>query len=344
MELSSRLATLHGGKESFSEANVSALKDLMKVLPLRADDIPETLSDKLTFSNDHFVTIAACMSVFEQVANESARIQENIQDLARYSSFLDTIVPYRANKVPSSVTVKRDRLNSLRNLFTESLLNDDMITARTVAAANGTFPELDNFRTFLQPFGEYIASLNMGTELEDETMSDYMAAMDVVSPGALLSLVIGSEQLDVVNQQADLIEDLRGYREKYSRVDTERNLLCWSLSRSFIDLPIRLLASAGYEPGSELSTLQARVAVLAGMQFDDFAEGGINYLVEWTAILHNSLVLIVDLTRFYAEVMSATFDCLWEFFFYQLSELETLEETEVLESVLVMCHQTLFKE
>ncbi|EEX4841244.1 hypothetical protein NRE35_004350 [Salmonella enterica] len=344
MELSPRLMNLYDRKESFSEASISALKELAAVNPLRGDDIPETLTDKLHFSNDHFVTIAACMSVFEQVATESARIQENIQDLARYSSFLDTIVPYRIHKVNGDVAAKRDRLNSLRNLFTESLLNDDMITARTVAAANGTFPELDNFRTFLQPFGEYVASLNMGTEVEDEAITGYLSVMDQVSPGALLSLVIGSEQLDVVNQQADLIMALRNHRDKFSRVDTERNTLCWSLSRSFIDLPIRLLARAGYEPGSELSVLQAQVAVLTEMQFDDFAEGGINYLVEWTAIIHNSLLLIVDLSRFYRDVMSATYDCLWEFFFYQLSELEQLEETEVLESVMVMCQQTLFKE
>lgn len=345
MKLSPRLEKFYGGKKSFGSGSLYALEELLGVSPVSTDDIPTELADQLKFINDNINMTDAAICVFEYVANESVNIQEQVQLLSRSSSFLDKIVPFRLHALPDNILQVRDKLNGLRNLYTESLLNDDLITTRAIGSAVGFFSEFDNFAEFLRPFGEYVSSINLGgSEDSDDALNDFIAAMDNAEPGKLMSLALSTDTVNVTSQQVELLKGIRLQREQYHTVPVERNVLCWSLTRSYLDLPIRLLSNNSITPGSMLDTMRGQVRVLTEMRQDDISEQGINLLVEWSIVLLNSALMLAEITRIFTEVMKATNDLLWEFFFYQLSQLEELEEDIVLESVLQLSEQTLFKD
>lgn len=345
MELSSRLRKFYDEKRLFSITKRAKLSEMASYDAVSADLIPEDPGAKRKFATEQLSIATSAMSAFESIALECAEIQDIILEVARYSSYLDQIVPFKLARDDEKVMAARETLCALRTLFVESLVNDDMVSSRTVAAAAGVFTEIQNFDQFLRYFGEYISSLNIQEgPLDEQTLEDYKGSFNETSPGALLALVIGSDEEGVFEQQVKILNDLKDQAINYARVETESNVLCWSMSRSYVDLPVRLLAKAGDSPTDALERITRQITAVSELNFDEDGIPGLTCLAEWAVIIRNGMVTLLSLTKIFVSLLDATMKCIWEFLFFQLSKLEELEEFEVLESVVVMCQQTLFKE
>ena len=345
MEHSLRLKKFYDGKRTFSTTKRAQLSEMASKDAVSVDSIPDDPGAKRNFATEHLSIATNAMGIFEAIARECGEVQDNILDLARYSSFLDQIVPYKTGQVNGRVLTYRDTLCKLRTLFVESLVNDDMVSSRTVASANATFVEIGNLEKFLRPFGEYLTASNMAEGvLTEEIWEDYADAVAEATPGDILSLVIGSDLSNVLEQQVKLISDMRDQAKNFTQVDTDQNVLCWPIARSYLDLPSRLLAKAGNSPTDAMERVYKLASSIQTLKFYEGAHVGLQYLADWATIVHNGMITVLSLTRIFVSLLDATLNCLWEFFFYQLKQLEEREEFEVLESVLVMCQQTLFEE
>ncbi len=346
MEHSLRLKKFYGGKKSFSLNKRTKLSEMALKDAILAETIPEEPQAKREFATELLSVATNAMGVFESIARESDDVQAMIQEISRYSSFLDHIVPYKVNEVNSRVLNARVALNNLRTLFSESLANNDMMSSRTVSSGIATFIEIANFERFFRSFGEYMVSVNVtedSPELE-QIRNDYFKALDDIAPGNILSLVMGVDASEVFSQQVKLIDDQRAHGETSPVVATGNNVLCWTTARSYMDLPSRMLAKAGPDPTYAMERIFSQVHAVSEMNIADEAQTGIGYLAEWAVLIHNGMINVLALTRQFVILLDATLDCLWEFFFYQLKELEERAEVEVLESVLVMCQQSIFEE
>jgi hypothetical protein len=346
MEHSLRLKKFYDGKRSFSITKRAKLSEMASYDAVSADFIPDDPGAKRDFATEHLTIATNAMAAFDNIARECGEVQDHILELARYSSFLDQIVPYKPSQVTQRVTTARDLLCKQRTLFVESLVNDDLVSSRTVASANGIFTEISNFDQFLRIFGEFMTASNLtdNPTLSDEVLQDYKTALNDYAPGAILALVIGADESVVFEQQVKLINEMRAQGATFTQVDTELNVLCWPIARSYLDLPSRLLAKAGMTPTYDLERILAQVEAISELTFSEEAHAGLNYLAEWALIIRNGMINVLALTRIFVRLLDATLNCLWEFFFFQLEQLEEREEFEVLESVLVMAQQTLFEE
>lgn len=346
MEHSLRLKKFYDGKKSFSVSKRTKLSEMALKDAILAETIPEEPQAKREFATELLSVATNAMGVFESIARESDEVQAMVQEISRYSSFLDHIVPYRAIEASGRVLNARTTLNNLRTLFSESLANNDMMSSRTVSSGITTFIEVANFEKFLRSFGEFMVSFNV-TELSPELeqiRNDYFKAMDDVAPGSILSLVMGVDASEVFSQQVKLIEDQRTHDQSSPVVATGNNVLCWTTSRSYMDLPSRMLAKAGPDPTYAMERIFSQVHAISEMNISEDAHAGVTYLAEWSVLIYNGMINVLALTRQFVILLDATLDCIWEFFFFQLKELEERGEVEVLESVLVMCQQSIFEE
>lgn len=345
MEHSLRLKKFYDGKKAFDLIKKAKLTEMAELKAISGDSVPDDPDAMCDFIIEHLSVATSIMEIFEPIAHECNEVQDTILDLTRYSSFLDQIIPYKQGQVTSKITASRDALCRQRTLFVESLVNDDMISSRTLSSVNATFVEIANMEKFFRPFGEFLAASNMADSgLNEEVAEDYQSALSEIMPGAILSLVIGVDESKVFTQQLKLIDDLRNQETHYARVDTDQSVLCWPVSRSYLDLPSRLLGRAGINPSDGMKRLVRMSKSIAGLKVDEQTRTGLVYLADWSVIIRNGLITIAAITHLFVNLLDATLDCLWEFFFYQLKQLEKREEFEVLESVLVMCQQTLFEE
>lgn len=345
MELSLRLRKFYDDKRMFSITKRAKLSEMASCDAVSVDLIPEDPGAKRKFATEQLSIATSAMSAFESIALECAEIQDVILEVARYSSYLDQIVPFKTARTDEKVMASRETLCALRTLFVESLVNDDMVSSRTVAAATAIFTEIQNFDQFLHYFGEYVCSLNIQEgPVNEDTVEDYKNSFTESSPGALLALVIGADESNVFDQQVKILKDLKEQGTNYARVDTESNVLCWPLARSYIDLPVRLLTKAGDSPTDSLERITRQINAISELDVDTVGIPGLNCLSEWTLIIRNGMVTLLNLTKIFVSLLDAAMKCIWDFLFFQLGKLEELEEFEVLESVIVMCQQTLFKE
>lgn len=345
MELSLRLKKLYDEKRLFSITKRAKLSEVASYDAISADFIPEDPGARRKFATEQFSIATSAMAIFEAMAGECVDIQDTLLELARYSSYLDQMVPYKRARNNEKIKVVRDNLNSLRTLFVESLLSDDMVSSRTVASGGAVFTEIQNFDQFLRTFGEYVIALNLEDGIPDEdTVENYKKSFGDLRPGALMSLVIGADDNSVFDQQVKILKELKEQDSNFAQVETDSNVLCWPLSRSYLDLPVRLLVKAGNAPTDILERITRQVNAISKLEFDEESIPGITYMTEWSLIIRNGMITVLNIVKVFVALLDATMKCLWEFFFFQLTELEEAEEFEVLDSVLVMCQQTLFKE
>lgn len=345
MELSLRLKALYDGKRSFSITKRAKLAEMASYDAVPVSMLPEDPGAKRKFATEQLSIATNVMAAFESIALECAEIQDAILEVARYSSYLDQVIPFKQARDDVRVGQRRTAVCALRTLFTESLINDDMASTRTVAAANAVFVEIQNFEQFLRYYGEYLVAENITDEpVDDETLADYHRSFSESTPGSLLALVIGSDDTNVFKDQVKILTELKEQTDNPVKVETDSNVLCWPMTRSYMDLPIRLLAKAGNEPTDVLERIARQVGAVSELNHDKDIELGVNHLAEWSIIIRNGMVTVINLTKIFVSLLDAVMKCIWEFLFFQLNELEVREEFEILESVLVMCQQTLFKE
>lgn len=345
MAISLRMKKFYDEKRMFSITKRAKLSELASIDAFSIEQIPELTGDKRKFATEQLSIAADAMVTFESMASECAIIQNVIMEISRYSSYLDQLVPYKSIRNNKRIVTTRNALCKQRTMFCESLVNDDMMSTRTVNSAMAVFTEVTNFDSFLRSFGEYICGVNLQPGEEDLiSTADYKEALFNSRPGALMALVLGSDEGSVINEQVKILNDLKNQNKRFTVVETENNVLCWSLSRSFLDLPSRILDKAGTNMRDILERMRRQLTSTENLKYPVDAEPGINYLAEWSTIICNGLLTVAEITRIFVTLLDATLKCTWEFFFLQLEELSRIDELEVLESVLSMCQENLFKE
>lgn len=342
MELSDFLKVHYDARANEEKLSTEVLRVAGELAP--PPSMPDNFDERREYANRLLDVTTMSFQVFDNVATASINVQDKIAKIDRYISYLSTIVPYRRQTLPKKVIAARNRLNSMRTLFTESLVNEDVMSLRIITAIKSMFVEINRLDEFLQFFSEHVLSSNLEDVKKEVIRKDYDSALQNALPGMITTLAVGSRPETVVDELKKIIDSIQHHDKPCSKVETEGNVLCWATTGSYLDLLVRLQSQTGFEPVLRAKNISQQVNTLRDMVYDNPAEEGTALICHWAEVLSHCAVIMSSTTLIYAQIMDAVYDCLWEFFFFQLSKLEELNETRVLDSVIAACKESIFKD
>lgn len=343
MTLSSRLTSLYGEKDRY----LSGLSLLNKEMgePISLEDGIKSPDVALEFSASLMKGFVNNFNDFEKSVADYEAAQGAIVELSRYSSYLQQVVPFKLQSLPEDLSLKRDVLNALRRHFTESMVNGDLGFLRTSMLINALFSEVDNFIDFMRVFAEYhsyrsVVANPVSLELETK----YKEALGAVVPGAILATALQTEVIDLNKGIVDTVNEIIKKVETDNIVDTETNTLVWPMERSYLDTPIRFYQRTGTTPLKRFTALSSQLSSMHLSLISDDLIPGVEVINKWMLYIHNTMLLLMKVNYTFVELLQSTFLVSWDFLFYQLSQLEDLEEEEIVNSVLELFGSEIIKE
>ena len=340
------LKALYDKKDKFKLGSLNQAILLASTDALEAE--PDDEGEKRDYIFENFLFVTKAFRELIALTKHSAELQDRVLEISRYSSFLDQTVSLRKSRESKRVSSARSKLNSIRNLFVESLVNGDMETLKITNVINSMFLELECLEDFLSRFNEYVISINHpiadGISDSSKILEDYLNALTDAEPGMITLVTAMEPEGEIIDLTTRLIERTVNQEKNYRINETEHTTLCWTLGRSYIETPDRILRRAGIRPIERIDHLLNMIEVATVLELDDYAAEGLNRLVKWTTTVTNQVILALNTMILFNRVISATFECIWEHFFFQMNYLEETGDIASLKNVLEICHNTAFKD